>query len=123
MTAHRLLLAGLTILIAVIAHDLLMALDDHVASAAGGDAGQRHTAWHEAAGHEPHAVSLSAHDPVTCFVSQPATLPSMSGINLPVAILPASWLPVGATTSVTPTRSAPGHPPAVLRALLQVYRN
>jgi hypothetical protein len=132
MNKAAVLLATMAILVAIIAHVVLMALNDHPASAAIGHAGQialistAAQRQYHADGHEPRTVILSAPDPVACFVSQPATLPlvsGISGIDLSGTVLPDPSLPDGTVVRIIPSRTAPGHPPAVRRALLQVYRN
>jgi hypothetical protein len=127
MSKAAVLVASLAILIAVIAQDALMALDGHPASTAGGHAGltalTTTAAHHQATWHEPSPASPAMPDAVACVVSRPATLPLGSGIDLPRAILPVPSLPVVTVTVRIPWQSAPGHPPAVCRALLQVYRN
>jgi hypothetical protein len=125
------LLASLVLLTSFVFHDVLMAFDGHDAPPV---VVQQAPATHpgapdrRGAHHAPDGGPLaSMPDPQSadCGTTQPATLPHITdGIHLPCVIVPVLWSSDDATIGCTVSSLVvPGHPAAVRRALLQVYRN
>jgi len=126
------LLVGVAILIAVMAHDAVMAIDVHGAPAGSAPEQQLSvgivvTSMH---GTRPqpdvHTPGLPTSPNATpCDATPPATPPPVTvGVDLPFTILPTPTMPVPmAISSGTPSLVLPIPPPAIRRALLQVYLN
>lgn len=135
MNKTAVVLISLVVLFAFLAHDMLMTVDDHGAvdnviaqersslqSDLSGPSGALLSPDHDQFSAELSVVESPSSD---CAVTRPATLPpTMEGIHLhcgatvPVILMHDDL----AIDRVSSSFVAPGYPPDVRRALLQVYR-